>query len=157
MKASFGKLLADIRASIQRHPQSAREYAMRHMLATSKIFGSKIFPCYDHPDLPRTDNALEGVFRDTRRHERLITGHKSTARRTVRDGPFLLPALQRARRGSPLPALSGVPPELWRMNLAAIQQARRRYDRPRRLRRDLNDLLDTLVKRLSVLRSPRAP
>jgi hypothetical protein len=128
------------------------------MLSTSRIFGSKIFSCYDHPDLPRTDNDLEGVFRDTRRHERLITGHKSTARRTVRDGPFLLPALQLARRGSPsVEQLSGVPTKRWRENLAAIQQARRRYDRPRLLRRDLNEHLQAIVKRISDLRPVRAP
>lgn len=128
------------------------------MLATSKIFAPKLFACYDHPNLPRTDNGLEGVFRDTRRHERLITGHKSTARRTVRDGPHLLPALQRARHETPtLDQLSRLSPTVWRKNLADLREARRRYDRPRRLRRDLPDLLDAVVKRISALHRVRAP
>jgi hypothetical protein len=158
IQSSFQQLLADIRAAIQRHPESAREAALKHMLATSKIFGAKIFSCYDHPDLPRTDNGLEGVFRDTRRHERLITGHKSTARRTVRDGPLLLPALQRARRETPtLDQLSRLSSDVWRKNLADLRELRRRFDRPRRLRHDLHELLEQLVKRISARDRARAP
>ena len=85
---SFDGLLLEIRETIERYPESARAVILEQMLKTSRHFGSKLFTRYDHPDLPPTDNGLEGVFRDTRRHERLITGHKSTARRTVRDGPL---------------------------------------------------------------------
>lgn len=128
------------------------------MLATSRHFGSKLFTCYAHPHIPRTDNGLEGSFRTLRRHERVITGHKSTARRTVRDGSFLLPALERARRGLPsVDELSHVSEDLWRGNLQKIRAARARYDRPRRLRRDLNSALRALVKRCCELPRVRSP
>jgi hypothetical protein len=128
------------------------------MLSTSNTFERNLFSCYDHPDLPSTDNDHEGVFRDTRRHERLITGHKSTARRTVRDGPFLLPALQRARREL-LSAedLARVPQDVWRRNLDTLRGARVRYNRPRQLRSDLKKLLKNVVKLCHKISRPRAP
>lgn len=156
---SFEDLLRDIREAIERFPDSQRALALEHMLKTSDLFGAKLFTCYDHPEIPPTNNALETGFRDTRRHERLITGHKSTARRTVREGPFLAPALQRARRGE-LPSLDDlfkVPEKTWRRNLQKIRDARARYDRPRRVRKNLKTLLEDFVKRCRELCPIRAP
>ena len=155
---SFDILLADVQAAINRYPDSARAEALKRMKKTSEIFGEKIFTCYDHPEIPATDNELEGSFRDTRRHERLITGHKSTARRTVRDGPFTLPALQRARQALPsVEELSRVPEETWRSNLDLIRQARARHDRPRHLRANLKTSLKDIVKRCHELPRVRDP
>lgn len=158
IRRSFDTLLAEIQDAVNRYPESFRASALEHMIETFDLFAPKIFTCYDHPDIPPTDNALEGVFRDVRRHERLITGHKSTARRTVRDGPFLLPALQRAQRELPsVEELSRVPEERWRARLRELQAARARYDHPRRVRKNLPDVLDDLVKRLRELPGRPAP
>ena len=93
------------------------------------------------------------------RRERLITGHKSTARRTVREGAFLVPVLQQHARGNAPSAedLGCVPESLWRDRLRCIQQARARYDRPRRIRTDLKTPLDELVKRCRKVRRARTP
>ena len=158
VRRSFDVLLAEIRQAIERYPHSLREAALKRMLSTSRTFIQNLFTCYDHPDIPPTDNDHEGVFRDTRRHERLITGHKSTARRTVRDGPFLLPALQRARREL-LSAedLADVAQDVWRRNLDTLRAARVRYNRPRQLRSNLKQLLKDVVKQCHKISRARAP
>ncbi|GCE19958.1 hypothetical protein KDK_37580 [Dictyobacter kobayashii] len=46
-----------------------------------------LFHCYDHADLPRTNNALEQYFGLARYHERRITGRKQAPSLVVR-GPF---------------------------------------------------------------------
>lgn len=157
---TLDRLVAQLRQAIDRHAGSNRALALRHMVKTTEIFGSKLFTHYDHPEIPRTDNGLEGLFGLARRHERVITGHKSTARRTVRDGPFLVVALQRGRHGLPsLEELGVVPEKRWRQTLAEIREARSRYDRPRRIRAGLKTLLGELVqqcRRLPKARS-RAP
>jgi hypothetical protein len=160
---SFDGLLSEIREAIPRYPESARATNLEQMLRTYRHFGARLFARYDHPDLPATNNGLEGIFRDTRRHERLITGHKSTARRTVHDGPFLVPALQRAYGDLPSAAdLGKVPESTWRKNLKRIGEARARFDRPCRLRRDLQNALQDVVNRCRELPqarpdSPRRP
>lgn len=155
---SFDALLQEIRQALHSYPDSLRAAAAKHMLKTSEIFGAKLFTRYDHPDLPPTNNDLEGVFRLIRRHERLITGHKSTARHTVRDGPFLLPALERIQRGLPsIDELSGIPEKTWRGNLETIRATYARYDRPRRLRVGLKVHLKDLVKRCRQLLGARGP
>lgn len=155
---SFDVLLADVQAAIERYPQSSRAEACKHMLKTAEVFGPELFTRYDHPELPATDNELEAIFRDTRRHERRITGHKSTARRTVRDGPFALPALELARKGLPsVDQLSRVPEEAWRSNLDLIRRARARYDRPRQLRANLKTSLKDVVRRCRELPRSRDP
>ena len=154
---SFNGLLSEIREAIQRYPESARATILEQMLKTYRHFGTKLFARYDQPDLPATNNGLEGIFRDTRRHERLITGHKSTARRTVRDGPFLVPALQRAYGDLPAAAdLGKVPESTWRKNLQRIGEARARFDRPRRLRTDLKNALRDVVNRCRELPQTRS-
>lgn len=158
VRRSFEALMAEIRDAVNRCPESFRASALEHMIETSDLFAPNLFTCYDHPDIPTTDNALEGLFRDMRRHERLITGHKSTARRTVRDGPFLLPALQHVQRKPPsVEELSRVPEEIWRARLRKLQAARARYDHPRRVRKNLPNVLGDLVKRLRQLPGRPAP
>lgn len=150
--------MAEIQEAVERFPDSLREAALEHMLSTSEIFGEKLFAHYDHPDIPGTNNDHEAVFRDTRRHERLITGQKSTARRTVRDGPFLLPALERTRR-QPFSAedLAGISEKAWRDNLQKLQAARAHYNYPAQLRENLPTVLAELVKQCRDLARARAP
>ena len=133
------------------------------MLKSADYFGDKIFTHYDVPDLPPTNNDLELVFGRARRHERLITGHKSTARRTARDGPALIPALEQARRRLPVAEdLAAVPDRQRRENLRAILDDRARFDRPRKLRKTLGQRLSELKASCRSLsppsrRGPRRP
>jgi hypothetical protein len=65
----------------------------RHLDTVSQSYWPGLFHCYDVPDLPRTNNALESHFRETRRRLLRITGQKGLTHRTLqRQGAWeLLP------------------------------------------------------------------
>ena len=52
---------------------------VQHVGAVSNRYWKGLFHCYDNKDIPRTDNALEQLFSLFKRHERKITGRKSTS------------------------------------------------------------------------------
>ena len=64
-----------------------------HLDQVSRSYWSGLFHCYDVPGLPRTNNALESHFRETRRRLLRITGQKGQTQRTLqRQGAWeLLP------------------------------------------------------------------
>lgn len=122
------------------------------MLSTVDYYGEKIFTCYDVPDLPPTNNEHEHIFGRFSRYQRTITGHKSTARRTARDGPFVLPVLERAGNLPTTEDLAAVPAAVRLENLRRITEARQRFWWPTHLRRDLDDELSDLLKSLRTLK-----
>lgn len=65
----------------------------RHLDTVSQSYWPGLFHCYEVPDLPRTNNALESHFRETRRRLLRITGQKGLTQRTLqRQGAWeLLP------------------------------------------------------------------
>jgi mutator family transposase len=65
----------------------------RHLGKVSQSYWPGLFHCYDVPGLPRTNNALESHFRETRRRLLRITGQKGLTQRTLqRQGAWeLLP------------------------------------------------------------------
>jgi hypothetical protein len=65
----------------------------RHLDTVSRSYWPGLFHCYDVPGLPRTNNALESHFRETRRRLLRITGQKGLTQRTLqRQGAWeLLP------------------------------------------------------------------
>jgi hypothetical protein len=65
----------------------------RHLGKVSQSYWPGLFHCDDVPGLPRTNNALESHFRETRRRRLRITGHKGLTQRTLqRQGAWeLLP------------------------------------------------------------------
>ena len=48
-------------------------------LKVTASYGDALFWCYDHPDLPRTNNDLEHRFGSLRYHERRASGRKQVA------------------------------------------------------------------------------
>jgi hypothetical protein len=64
-----------------------------HLDEVSRSYWAGLFHCYDVPGLPRTNNALESHFRETRRRLLRITGQKGQTQRTLqRQGAWeLLP------------------------------------------------------------------
>lgn len=55
------------------------QYALHHVLSrTWKAFGADLLHCYDIAGLPADNLALEALFSHLRRHQRRISGHKST-------------------------------------------------------------------------------
>jgi len=49
---------------------------LRHFIKVSRSYEPGLFRCYDVPDLPRTNNALEQLFGSHRYHERRCSGRK---------------------------------------------------------------------------------
>lgn len=50
--------------------------AITHFLKVTQSYSPYLFFCYQIPDLPRTNNALEQAFGQVRHHERRATGRK---------------------------------------------------------------------------------
>ncbi len=65
----------------------------RHLDTVSRSYWPGLFHCYEVPGLPRTNNELEGHFRDTRRRLLRTTGQQGQTQRTLqRQGAWeLLP------------------------------------------------------------------
>jgi hypothetical protein len=55
-----------------------------HLDKVSRSYWSGLFHCYDVPGLPRTNNELESLFRDTRRRLLRTMGQKGLTQRTLR-------------------------------------------------------------------------
>ena len=116
------------------------------MLSSSDYYGDKLFTCYDHAGLPRTNNGHEHMYGRLRGNERRVTGHKSTSR-TVRDGRFTAPVIETTlRRGVAAPEeLARTSPEACRRNLEEMRKARERHARARLIREHYNTILAELA------------
>lgn len=55
----------------------------RHLRTVSLSYWPGLFHCYDHPDIPRTNNGMESHFRDTQRRLLRTTGQKGRTRRIL--------------------------------------------------------------------------
>ena len=55
----------------------------RHLDKVSRSYWPGLFYCYDVPGLPRTNNEIESLFRDTGRQGLRITGQKGLTGRTL--------------------------------------------------------------------------
>jgi len=124
--------------------------AISHFGTVTASYGDQLFPCYDVPDLPRTNNALEQCFGRVRYHERRATGRKGASPGLVVRGAVRLVAAVATR----VQAFAGAdlqPTDLaaWaalRAQLARRQDARRAQ---RRFRHDPQSYLAALETALT--------
>jgi hypothetical protein len=147
VKGDFDLLVERIRTRLRQPKTSAEEAkALRKMLSSSAYYGGKLFTCCDHEDMPRTNNGHEHMYGRLRGNERRVTGHKSTSR-TVRDGRFTAPVIERMRRGDILKpeALARVSPRTCRKNLEDMRRARQHHARPRLIRGNYDTVLAQLA------------
>jgi len=147
VEGDFGLLLERIRtrlASPKVSPEEAK--ALRKMMSSSEYYGGKLFTCYDHADMPPTNNSHEHAYGRLRGTERRVTGHKSTSR-TVRDGRFTAPVIERAlRRGVAAPEeLARVSPEVYKRRLEEMREAREHHARARLIRENYDTVIEELV------------
>jgi len=75
------ELLQQFRPDLKRHPAQAALYHAWHRVW--KACGPDLLPCYDIPGLPPDNLKLESLFGRLRRHQRRVSGRKST--RELRD------------------------------------------------------------------------
>jgi hypothetical protein len=153
VRHSYEHLLAEM----EQVPPSSE--TLSAMLSTFRkvttSYWSGIFHCYDHADLPRTNNELEQYFGSARYHERRTTGRKQASPGLVVRGPVRVITSVASR----LHAFSG--PELcptdltqWRAlrsNLDQRQEARRLQHR---FRKAPESYLIALEEKLSKERLP---
>ena len=111
--------------------------ALRHFLKVTASYLPGLFHCYEVPDLPRTNNALEQLFGSTRHHERRCTGRKAASPGLVLRGSVRLVAgLGTRLRTYGAQELAPVSIPHWRKLRAGLEQ--RRHTRTLRRRFRLN-------------------
>jgi hypothetical protein len=105
------------------------EPAIAHFLKVTKSYWRGLFPCYEFPALPRTNNDLEQVFGSVRHHERRATGRKGAVPGTVVRGAVRLVAAVASRWCRFDPAQLCPPtPDAWvklRQEVGQREEARR--------------------------------
>jgi len=124
--------------------------AVDHFRKVTASYEAGLFHCYDVPELPPTNNALEQCFGSVRYHERRTTGRKGAVPGLVVRGAVRLMAAV-ATRERPFAAEELPPADLsaWhtlREHLASRQAARCAQ---RRFRKDPDAYLQALEDRLS--------
>ncbi|MBF8301106.1 MAG: transposase [Acidobacteria bacterium] len=77
VRRTYQLLLRRIRRRTKKNGPLAT--SLRHFLKVTQSYWPGLFHCYDVPDLPRTNNALEQLFGSTRHHERRCTGRKAAS------------------------------------------------------------------------------
>jgi hypothetical protein len=87
-RREYRQLLATM--SRERATAGPLEPAVAHFLKVTKSYWRGLFHCYEHPDLPRTNNDLEQTFGSVRHHERRATGRKGASPGTVVRGAVRL-------------------------------------------------------------------
>jgi hypothetical protein len=126
--------------------------AIGQFLKVTRSYWPGLFHCYDVPDLPRTDNALEQFFGSDRYHERRCSGRKVACPGTVVRGSVRIIAAT-ASRLRPIGAADLVPsdPAAWRALRESLERRQAVRARGRRFRRDpaayLQELEQNLLKR----------
>lgn len=102
-------------------------------LKVTASYGEALFWCYDHPDLPRTDNDLEHLFGSLRYHERRASGRKQVAPMLLLRGQARVLASVSTRlrtyQATDLPPLDSTRWRSLRKALDARQETRRQQRR----------------------------
>jgi hypothetical protein len=147
MRRRYAGLLSAVsRAAKKKGPLQG---ALRHFVKVTRSYWPGLFHCYDHAELPRTNNDLEQLFGSYRYHERRSTGRSCASSATVLRGSVRVMAATATRvRTVASHELAPASVEVWRClrrQLAARRHVRtlgRRFrQRPERYLRSLERLL----------------
>ncbi len=150
-QAAYRALLATITA--QRDTLPSLSAAMEHFLTVTDSYWAGLFPCYEVPDLPRTNNDLEHYFGTARYHERRATGRKQASSTFVIRGAVRVVAAV-ATQSHPFSAADLRPHDLhaWEEVRQSVQYRHTIHRAQRRFQRDpaayLSTLEDLLLKSL---------
>ena len=131
--ARVRRRLNGLLGAMARHRAECGQLAkgITHFLKVTRSYWPGLFACYDVPDLPRTNNALEQFLGRYRYHERRATGRKAASPSLVLRGSVRLVAAA-ATRLRPYSAQ-----ELSRCDRAALATLRKEFEtrRERRVQR----------------------
>ena len=149
VKREMAELIQQFRPDLKRRPAQAALYHAWHRLW--KDCGPDWLPCYDIPGLPPDNLKLESLFGRLRRHQRRISGRKST--RELRDFGQYQALFLAESEGDLLQQLRQVPLaeyQAHRLRLAEAEAPRRFF---RRLHRDPLAAMHRLVNLHAVRRA----
>ena len=125
VKREMEALLQSFQPDLKRRPAQAALYGAWHR--TWEDYGPDLLHCYDIPGLPPDNLALESLFGRLRRHQRRVSGRKST--RELRDfGQYQVLLLAESEEEL-LEQIRQVPLEEYRENRRRLEEA----EAPRRL------------------------
>jgi hypothetical protein len=96
---------------------------VEHLVIVLRRLGPGLYHCYDVPDLPRTDNALEQFYRRLKSAQRRITGRKRADAFVVRVGGFAVyaTAASTVPEAAVLQRLGAVPAADWRQERVTLR------------------------------------
>lgn len=125
--------------------------AVDHFLKVTANYWPGLFPCYDTPDLPRTNNDLEQVFGAARYPERRTTGRKVASPALVVRGSVRVVAAVATRR-QPFSAAALCPVDLarWRELRQELDDRHEARRAQRRFRREPAAYLAALEDQLAM-------
>lgn len=147
VRATYERLLA--RMAQQRDALGALGPAIDQFLKVTASYAPGLFPCYDIPGLPRTNNDLEHLFGATRYQERRATGRKLASPTLVVRGSVRIIAAA-LNRTHTFTAADLQPRDLqyWRTVRATLDDRHATRRAQRRFRRDPAAFLSSLEDRL---------
>ncbi len=149
VKQDMEALLESFQPDLKRRPAQAALY--RVWRRTWKEYGSDLLHCYDIPGLPPDNLMLEALFGRLRRHQRRVSGQKST--RKLRDfGQFLVLFLVESETEL-LEQIRQVSLEEYRENRRRLEKAKAPRRLLRRLHRDPLATMCDLVKQHAARRT----
>ena len=122
--------------------------AIAHFLKVTESYAPHLFFCYQIPDLPRTNNALEQSFGSVRRSERRATGRRGAVPGLVVNGAVRVQAAL-ATRVKTFTANDLVPHDLhaWRAIRTEVSSRQDARCKQARFRRDPCAYLANLERR----------
>jgi hypothetical protein len=134
VEASYRGLLG----AMTRHAAGAGNLAgaLGQFRRVTRSYWPGLFPCYDTPDRPRTNNDLEQLFGSHRDHERRCSGGQVASPGLVVRGSVRLPAASATRIGGEVRGEELAPsnPETWRELRASLERRREVRAQGRRFR-----------------------
>jgi hypothetical protein len=153
VRQRFDGLLGAMRR--HRHHAGTLAPALEHFAHVTRRWHSGLFHCYDHAELPQTNNDLEQLFGSYRYHERRTTGRKAASPATVLRGAVRLLAAT-ATRGRLVTAreLARANRERWRELRAQLERRRRARVQRTRFRRNPEQYLTDLEQLANQLTLP---
>lgn len=135
------ELLAAFRPDFKRQPAQRALY--NALSRTWLAFGRDLLHCYDIPGLPPDNLALEALFSALRRHQRRISGHKTTRELRVLGQYQVL--FQAKSEEELLELLCSVPLDRYRYHRQRLEQAAEPRCFIHRLHRDPHGTIQSLA------------
>lgn len=132
-----------------RHTLGPLAEAVDHFLKVTRSYWPGLFFCYDVPDLPRTNNALEQLFGSHRHHQRRATGRHAASPMLVVRGQVQLVAAISTRLHPPTPTdLQPTSVDDWQKLREQLHQRQQRRAARTRFRRNPEAFLVRLEQQM---------